>query len=153
MLQECDVSLRSPEDEHASKSAEGWRNPSQPPHNVESSDASSLQEPTVDEESELIDSFFSNAGYLFPYVHERLFRRKYHLMHSGQPSRSWLGLLNIVLAMSISTNLDRGLTAPQRRKRSEFYAEKALGFCRAQIMRGANLDIGQSDEKPLDDIN
>ena len=97
---------------------------------------------------ELVDKFFCNAGYLFPYLHEGLFKERYRSMlaSSQRPSnRSWLALLYMVFAMSSSTSLDEGLSPSQRRERSDAYFQKALEFLGPQLMRGSNLEHG----KPL----
>lgn len=105
--------------------------------------------PLENEGMELVEKFFYNTGYLFPYLHEGLFKERYRSMLASpeQPSsRSWMALLHIVFAMSSSTSLDEGLSPPQRRERSDAYAQKALGFLGPQLMRGSNLEHG----KPLD---
>ena len=104
--------------------------------------------PSREEGLAMLKSFFTNTGYLFPYIHETFFMRKYTAMLTKPqepPSRSWRGLLCIIFAMSISASVDDQMNAPQRRERSDFYAQKGLAFCGAQIIRGANLDIGMSN--------
>lgn len=97
---------------------------------------------------ELMNKFFRNAGYLFPYLHEGLFKERYRSMLASPQrpsSRSWLALLYMVFALSSSTSLDEGLSPIQRRERSDVYAQKALEFLGPQLMRGSNLEHG----KPL----
>jgi hypothetical protein len=99
--------------------------------------------PQENEGMKLVEKFFYNTGYLFPYLHESLFKERYRsmLVSPQRPSsRSWLALLHMVFAMSSSTSLDEGLSPPQRRERSDAYAQKALGFLGPQLMRGANLE-------------
>jgi len=100
---------------------------------------------------ELVDKFFYNTGYLFPYLQEGLFKEKYRSMLASPkrpPSRSWLALLYMVFAMSSSTSLDEGLSPHQRREQSNTYAQNALGFLGPQLMRGANLEHGTFHNQP-----
>lgn len=102
--------------------------------------------PQGDEGIELVEKFFYNTGYLFPYLHEGLFKERYRSMLASpqQPSsRSWLALLHIVFALSSSTSLDEDLSPPQRRERSDTYAQKALEFLGPQLLLGSNLEHGE----------
>lgn len=93
----------------------------------------------------LVTSFFSNTGWLFPFMHEETFMNRY-LATSGdrisQTSRSWLGLLNIVFAMAISTHYDPHLNAEERFTKSAVYYERGLSLCSRDVLKGANMDIG-----------
>ena len=113
---------------------------------------SSLIEPSLftlppdDEAQALIAAFFSNTGYLFPLLHERLFLDRYNLVRRSAVStatRSWLGLLNIVFAMAISTTADSSQSAPKRAERSDVYYQRAFGFCNGDVLKGANIDVGK----------
>lgn len=101
-----------------------------------------------EEEDKMIDAFFSNTGYLFPYIHEARFRARLESMR-GYPQRqrtpSWLGLLNIVFAMAISANRSCKLDALERSRRSEIYAQKALHHCRNRMMQGVNIETGRNN--------
>lgn len=98
------------------------------------------------EEDKMIDTFFTNTGYLFPYIHEARFRTRLGFMR-GYPQRqrppSWSGLLNIVFAMAISTNRSCKLDALERSQTSEIYAQKALYHCKKRMMQGDNLETGK----------
>ncbi|KAF2168893.1 hypothetical protein M409DRAFT_20907 [Zasmidium cellare ATCC 36951] len=95
------------------------------------------------DEDKIIDSFFTNTGYLFPYIHEGRFRSKLDSLRgypSRQRPRSWLGLLNIILAIAISADRSNGLDALQRSKKSQVYAQRALFHCKNRMMQGVNIE-------------
>lgn len=153
MFQESSVALRSPIELSTNAPSGGSRAPL-----VEQEASLSLQEPAFNtpreascyrsslpetEGIELVEKFFYNTGYLFPYLHEGLFKKRYRLMlelPQRPSSRSWLALLHMVFAMSSSTSLDEGQSPHQRREQSDTYAQKALTFLGPQLMRGANLE-------------
>jgi hypothetical protein len=156
MFQESSVALRSPVDLFTNAPSGGSR--ALP---AEQEASQSFHEPAVNTSREascyrnlpqgnqgieLVEKFFYNTGYLFPYLHEALFKERYRLMLASPQrpsSRSWLALLHMVFAMSSSTSLDEGLSPPQRREQSDAYAQKALEFLGPQLMRGANLEHGK----------
>ncbi len=50
-----------------------------------------------------IEHFFRHTGILFPFVHEPTFMNTFALFKAtGKVRRSWLGLLNIMMAMGCS---------------------------------------------------
>lgn len=156
MFQESSVALRSPV-ELFTNAPSGVSN-ARP---VEQEASLSLQEPALNtsreasydrsllatnEGMQLVEKFFYNTGYLFPYLHEGLFKERYRSMLESpqRPStRSWLALLHMLFAMSSSTSLDEGFGPSHRRERSDACAQKALGFLGPQLMRGANLEHGK----------
>lgn len=94
---------------------------------------------------ELIAQYFGDTGLLFPYIHEGTFWESYNEMKSSnfkRVRRSWLGLLNIVMALATSTTIDTRMTAEKRARESDVYYQRATGLCEKQIMRGASLEIG-----------
>lgn len=101
---------------------------------------------TSNDEDKIIDSFFANTGYLFPYIHEGRFRAKLDSLRgypSRQRPRSWLGLLNIILAIAISADRSNSLDALQRSKKSQVYAQRALFHCKKRMMQGVNIETGE----------
>ena len=102
--------------------------------------------PPDQEAQALITSFFSNTGYLFPFMHEETFRSRYKTMRAStaaQAPRSWFGLLNIVFAMAVGTTVDDHLDATQRSQRSNVYYQRALAVCNREVLKCANIDIGE----------
>lgn len=101
--------------------------------------------PPADETLALIEHYFSNTGLLFPYIHRESFFDTYReltLTSCQKVRRSWLGLLNMVLAMSTNTSLATHLTAQQRSAKSEVFFARAMALCEKQIRSGSSLEIG-----------
>jgi hypothetical protein len=95
---------------------------------------------------DLIRRYFNDTGYLFPYIHEESFFRTYmEFRDKAQPKvrRTWLGLLNMVLAIATNTKVDGDLDAARRSEESNIYYQRALGLCQKQVMRGTSLEVGE----------
>ncbi|MBE3047017.1 fungal specific transcription factor domain-containing protein [Candidatus Bathyarchaeota archaeon] len=93
----------------------------------------------------LLRQYFSNTCLLFPYIDRESFLATYHeLAASGfaKVRRSWLGLLNLILAMAVSASEDGGLDARGRRAESGIFFRRAMALCEKQIRFGASLEIG-----------
>ncbi|TLS29315.1 hypothetical protein PpBr36_00003 [Pyricularia pennisetigena] len=102
--------------------------------------------PPPDETLDLIRSYFATTGFLFPYIHEQSFLDTYHEVAASQfrkVRRSWLGLLNMVLAMATSATLGITLDAPSRRLKSDVFFSRAMTLCETQIRCAASLEIVQ----------
>lgn len=102
--------------------------------------------PAADETLRLINEFFSNTGMLFPYIHRETFLATYHDLTTTdfrKVRRSWLGLLNMVLAMATSASDSSHLTGQQRADESEVFFLRALALCEKQIRCAASLEIGK----------
>ena len=94
--------------------------------------------------------YFSNTGYLFPYIREDDFMATYHeLRHQQKPKirRTWLGLLNIIFAMAITTKFDSDNASLGRLEESEDFYRRAVGLCEKQAMRGTSLEIGKQTSR------
>lgn len=101
--------------------------------------------PSPDRTLQLILQYFGNTGLLFPYIHRESFLATYHdavATSFRKVRRSWLGLLNMILAMSVSTSPldDRG--AQRRMAESGVFFHRAMALCEKQIRFGASLEIG-----------
>jgi hypothetical protein len=95
---------------------------------------------------QLMSQYFSNTGLLFPYIHARTFLETYEEMKRSnftKVRRTWLGLFNIVLALSTSTAVHENMSAEKRARDSDVYYQRAVGLCAKLIMRGTSLEIGQ----------
>ena len=90
----------------------------------------------------VLDQYFSNTGLLFPYLHEETFRESYKKLKQNNAAtrRTWLGVLNMVLAMATHTTVGE---CDQRQVRSEAFYRRANGLCAEYVMNGASLEIGQ----------
>lgn len=94
---------------------------------------------------DIITRYFSNTGLLFPYLHEQAFLETYAQMKNDnfrRVRRTWLGLLNMVLALATSTTVQSNITAKRRVADSDVYYQRALQLCEKQLMRGTSLEIG-----------
>ncbi len=102
--------------------------------------------PPEDETRILIDGYFAESGVLFPYMHEQTFLETYEEMKRNNFSRirrTWLGLLNMVLALATTTNFNKEKRAEERFQQSDVFYQRALGLCDKQILRGTSLEIVQ----------
>jgi hypothetical protein len=100
---------------------------------------------------ELLARYFSNAGLLFPYVHERTFMAIFdQACHDGfkRVKRTWLGLLNIIFAHAVVHEGDPGVMLKNDVKstatfnqQSEIYYQRASGLCNQHIASGTGVDV------------
>ena len=93
----------------------------------------------------LIARYFGDTGLLFPYIYEQAFLDTYNEIEASgftKIRRTWLGLLNMIMAMATSTTVENGLSAEKRARDSDVYYQRATGLCEKQIMRGTSLEIG-----------
>lgn len=95
----------------------------------------------------LIERYFSNTGLLFPYIHKESFNESYEKLEAGkfrQARRTWLGVLNMILAMASTTAVHENNIkgAKQRMQESEVFYQRALGICQSQMLRGTSLETG-----------
>lgn len=103
--------------------------------------------PPQGETLHLIELYFSATGILFPYIDKESFLQTYQqlsLMDIVSVRRSWLGLLNVVLAMATTANTghDTTLSAQERASKSDVFFRRAWMLCDRQIRHGASLEIG-----------
>lgn len=115
-------------------------NPAQPP-------AMLNMLPSEADTRELIGRYFSNTGWLFPYIHEGTFMETYEQMKAAnftKVRRMWLGLLNMVLAMAFNASPCQTVyqSAKERIAQSDVFYQRALGLCQTQTLRGTSLETG-----------
>ena len=94
----------------------------------------------------LIARYFGDTGLLFPYLDEQAFMDNYNEIKANNFTkirRSWLGLLNMIMAMATSTTINSSLSAEQRAQDSDVYYQRGAGLCEKQIMRGTSLEVGK----------
>jgi hypothetical protein len=56
--------------------------------------------------------------------------------------RTWLGLLNIVLAITASLSAENDIPAELRIRDSDIYYQRANGLCDRESKRNASLEMG-----------
>lgn len=101
--------------------------------------------PPEEETLDLVRRYFSNTGLLFPYLHEESFLETYQNLRRTNFTKirkTWLSLLNMVLAFATSTTVSNDLSAEKRAEISDVYYERALGLCDKQIFRGTTVELG-----------
>ncbi|KAK7224688.1 hypothetical protein V2G26_012691 [Clonostachys chloroleuca] len=93
----------------------------------------------------LIDNYFSDTGLLFPYLHEESFRNTYAQLKSNAVaiSRTWLGLLNMVLAIATHASTSPISDAEIRSEKAGQFYRRANSLCNDHVMNGASLEIVQ----------
>ena len=119
--------------------------PSTRDHTRNDVDTSAYALPSEARTRELLKCYFSNTGLLFPYIHEPSFVARYDELKENnytRVSRTWLGLLNMVLAMSTNTIVNDERSVGQRMAESDIFYRRALELCSRQILRGTSLEIG-----------
>ncbi|RLL96753.1 hypothetical protein CFD26_105631 [Aspergillus turcosus] len=102
--------------------------------------------PSEDRAENLIEQYFQKTGQLLPFIHEESFRETYLRMRRdgfSKISRTWLGLLNIVLAISASLSAKDDISSQDRIRESDIYYQRANGLCDRDSKRYASLEMGQ----------
>ncbi|KAJ5556797.1 hypothetical protein N7494_000712 [Penicillium frequentans] len=94
----------------------------------------------------LINLYFSETGLLYPYIYPPTFLATYHRMARENFSgvrKSWLGLLNMILAMATITAEPNGASADTRIAESDVFYQRGLGLCGGELWRGTTLELVQ----------
>lgn len=103
--------------------------------------------PPDNETQRLLRCYFSNTGILFPFIHEQSFLETYDRVRSENfrkdVRRTWLGLLNMILAMAVCTANWAEESASDQFQQSEMYFRRGQELCKSQILRGTTLEIGK----------
>lgn len=95
---------------------------------------------------QLISEYFQKTGQLLPFIHEQSFCDTYFEMkHTGftMARRTWLGLLNIILAMACTLTVDGYATAEERIAESDVYYQRANCLCERESRRNISLELGE----------
>lgn len=93
----------------------------------------------------LIQIYFEKTGQLLPFIHEASFCETYFRMRENnfkRVRRTWLGLLNIVLAIATSLHTEANSPAGERIQESDIYYQRANGLCDRDSKRNASLEMG-----------
>lgn len=101
--------------------------------------------PPPDQTLLLIHGYFDNTGLLFPYIHRERFIKQYQDLASANfrnVRKSWLGMLNMVLALSIYVCYPSELSQQQRRAESKVFFLRAMALCEGETRFTASLEIG-----------
>lgn len=93
----------------------------------------------------LIQIYFEKTGQLLPFIDEASFCETYHRMRADnfkRVRRTWLGLLNIILAIATSLHTEGDLPTGKRIEESDIYFQRANGLCEKDSKRNASLEMG-----------
>lgn len=102
--------------------------------------------PPIPEVEALVVKFFNTTGVLFPYVHQASFMKTFEqARQSGFRTfrRSWLGLMNIMLAMATMTETHEPAGTSERTVRAENFFTRSKALCFDLIMSGASVETGE----------
>lgn len=94
----------------------------------------------------LIKEYFQKTGQLLPFVHEESFCATYFEMKRSNftmARRTWLGLLNIILAMATTLYVEAPASAEKRIEESDVYYQRANGLCDKESRRNISLELGE----------
>lgn len=107
--------------------------------------------PPADRTLRLIHGYFDNTGLLFPYIHRDSFVQAYREAASTNlrnVRQTWLGMLNMILALSINVSYPSELSQHQRMAESKVFFQRAMALCEGKIRSAASLEIGALDLAP-----
>lgn len=127
---------RPPSPMHQRVDTDDWR--------TENPDLLSL--PSDDECMRLTNQYFGRTGVLYPYIHEESFIQTYNTFKATRfrkVRRSWLGLLNLILAMATKTAVNSKLSAQEREEQSDMFFVRGWRLCEKQVKYSPSLEIVQ----------
>lgn len=94
----------------------------------------------------MVTDFFKTTGELFPYIDEDAFLRQCEHLNSAPiraMRRSWLGLLNMVLALSTSASHDNVSPGSDSNITYDVFYRRTWVLCEKEIRYGSSLEVGQ----------
>jgi hypothetical protein len=107
--------------------------------------------PSEDRTWRLIMQYFQKTGQLLPFIHEESFCETYFQMKRDNfrlARRTWLGLLNIILAMATTLSVEGYESSEQRIEESDVYFQRANGLCDKESRQNISLELGISHISP-----
>ncbi|CUS13584.1 unnamed protein product, partial [Tuber aestivum] len=93
--------------------------------------------------------YFQNTNILFPYLHQPSFLETYEeALRDGfsKVRRTWLALLNLVMAMGSRASTETGISAEEKYTTAEVFYQRGFGLCDGHFLRLASLDSGEASE-------
>ena len=131
--------------------------PSSPaePHSSEPNELrSAINQSALPPERELLEVvrvYFQNTGMLFPFIDERAVLQGYEIAKQRKFKgirRSWLGLLNMILAFGTIITPKLEEPAQQRALAADAFYYRAQALSKQAAFRIANLETGTRDKSP-----
>ncbi|KAJ5317835.1 hypothetical protein N7508_002343 [Penicillium antarcticum] len=100
--------------------------------------------PPPHETSQLVHKYFTDTGLLFPYIYPPSFLETYRGMTENnlKVRRTWLGLLNMMLAM-VKITAPSVEPAEQRINAADVFYKRAVSLCGKEMLRGTTLEVVQ----------
>ena len=100
--------------------------------------------PSKRETRTLLDTFFVTTGLQFPYIHPPSFLQTYtDLIEQRRPvRRTWLALLNEVLAITVLLDTEGGVDCRTRQQRAQVFHGRALTLGGGLTSTHASLETG-----------
>ncbi|KAI6853580.1 hypothetical protein KC365_g15891 [Hortaea werneckii] len=102
--------------------------------------------PSEERTWKLVKEYFQKTGQLLPFVHEESFCATYFDLKRSNftmARRTWLGLLNIIMAMATTLFVEAGMSAEERIKESDIYYQRANSLCDKESRRNISLELVQ----------
>lgn len=102
--------------------------------------------PSMKEMDHALDVYFDTVGAVFPFIHEETMRRTYAECKRNnftRARRTWLGVLNMILAMASTFDKDSIPSAKKRFEKSNVFYKRALELCGDLSKRVISLEIVQ----------
>ncbi|KIW39315.1 hypothetical protein, variant [Exophiala oligosperma] len=94
----------------------------------------------------LIKEYFQKTGQLLPFIHEESFCETYFQLkrtNFTMARRTWLGLLNMILAMATTLTVDGYPSSEERIAESDVYYQRANGLCERESRTNNSLELVQ----------
>ena len=94
----------------------------------------------------LLNHFFSQLRVLFPVLHRPTFMQEYARLKvcgARNMRKSWLGLLNIVLALATTSIVLDKTPSDSRAAEAQVYYQRAMNFCDRCAISSSSLEIGE----------
>lgn len=102
--------------------------------------------PSAGEMDALLNTYFNVYGSIFPFLHEPTFREVYDECKANgfvKARRVWLGLLNVIFAISTHIDQTAESSAKNRLGKSYVFFQRAVSLCSEISMRTVSLEIVQ----------
>ncbi|KAL6249362.1 hypothetical protein RBB50_003215 [Rhinocladiella similis] len=102
--------------------------------------------PAEDYTWRLIKEYFQKTGQLLPFIHEESFCETYFQLkrtNFTMARRTWLGLLNMILAMATTLTVDGYPSSEDRIAESDVYYQRANGLCERESRTNNSLELVQ----------
>jgi hypothetical protein len=96
----------------------------------------------------LIRLFFADTGMLFPYVHEGSLLQEFAVAKQNNFTsirRSWLCLLNMILAFATCVSARPDLPVERNAAESDVFYKRAQALSGKMAFRTANVEIGENN--------